>query len=340
MSFGVSRVFRRGPSPDNGLVNTRTLAGRDRMLARAEPRGFDAEKLFCEQYPTLKRALNAHQEQGVLIVAFDEQGTALAQGWLRVTLDKTRAAIVGRHTACGLAVPTADGNVSLRHLAVLVRAIDHSEARIRVLDLHTSRGFTDENGEVLSAAMAEGPLFLGLDRLRLVFLMTGEPAPPTAEAAYAAIPARVLLEERKGTSGAHHERSGSYPAIEGSDQTLVRSIDGPIAAAAELCGPEEPSEGALVIRGPRRTVRRTVGPRALERGILVGRYERCAVGIDAGRLSRVHFLLVRDQGEVLGIDTASTNGSFMGEREVNLIPLTDGLSVSLAQALRLTWHES
>ena len=121
---------------------------------------------------------------------------------------------------------------------------------------------------------------------------------------------------------------------------MVRSTDGPVAAVADLCGPDEVSEGVLVIRGPRRTVRRSVGPKALERGILVGRYERCAVGLDTGRLSRVHFLIVRDGDEIIGIDTASTNGSWIGEREVTLTPLVDGTSISLAHALKLTWHES
>ena len=354
MNIGLSRVFRRGQDPDVEGVNSRTIVGPDGLLSGVGARGFDAKALFEAQYETIRQGLNAHQEQGVLIMAFDEQGNALAQGWLRASLDKTRAAIVGRHTACGVAVPGADRNISLRHLAVLVRAQSHSECRIRVIDLHTSRGFTDEDGQVLSAAMAEGPLFLGLDGLRLVFLMTGEEAPETAEGAYAAIPSRVLIEERKGTIGVPRARlqpalsgpitgavgpfrrgtsagqspsgasagqspsgtsAGQSPlgtsvgqspsgtsAVEDAEQTLVRSTDGPVAAVADLCGADELAEGTLVIRGPQRTVRRDVGPQALARGILVGRYERCAVGLDAGRLSRVHFLIVRDGDDLVGID--------------------------------------
>ncbi len=341
MTTGLSRVFRRGLRARQERLNSRTLAGGDRLLVPPTgPRGFDAESLFYSQYETIRAGLNAHQEQGVLIFAFNAQGVALAQGWLRATLDKTRAAIVGRHTACGLAVPTADRNVSLRHLAVLVRACSHSEAQIRVLDLHTPRGFTDEEGEVLSAATAEGPLFLGLDGLRLAFLVTGEAAPADARAAYSAIPARVLIEERKGTFGVHPRRQHfDLAPVSEIEQTLVRSTEGPVAAVADLCAPDEKAQGELVIRGSQRAVRRAVGGSALDRGILVGRYERCAVGLDAGRLSRVHFLILRDGDRIIGIDTASTNGTWIGERDINLIRLEDGTSVSLARELDLTWHE-
>ena len=346
MSIGLSRVFRRGPDPGVTGLNGRTLAGADRLLTSTpNDRAFDAEELFHERYETIRQALDAHQEQGVLIMAFDAEGTALAQGWLRASVDKTRVAIIGRHTACGVAVPGADRNVSLRHLAVLVRATSHSESRVRVIDLHTSRGFTDERGEVLSSAMAEGPLFLGLDGLRLVVLMTGDAPPTRADDAYASIPARVLIEERKGTAGRPHApaakvRPDELSIVEEAEQTLVRSGDGPVAAVADLCGPDEAAMGTLVIRGPRRTVRRTVGAKALARGILVGRYERCAVGLDTGRLSRVHFLIVRDGNEIIGLDTASTNGSWIGDREVSLCRLEDGTCVNLAQALKLTWHET
>ena len=364
MIFDASRVFRRGPEADQA-ANNRTLVGRDRLLSGAPHENFDAEALFVSQYETLRQGLNAHQQQGVLMVAFDRNGNALTQGWLRASLDKSRVAVVGRHTACGLAMPSADRNVSLRHLVVLVRASSHTESTIRIIDLHTTRGFTDETGQVLSAATAEGPMFVGLDGVRLVFLMTGEPAPEKAEDAYRAIPQRVLVEERKGTVGASPARSprrkddlseeeGEGPSLSHTDggtertspvqvtrgeQTLVRSVDGPVAAVAELCADDEAPEGHMIIRGPTRTIRRAVGAKALERGILVGRYDRCAVGLDAGRLSRVHFLITRDREDVLGIDTASTNGSWLGDREVSLTALTDGACVELAHSLKLTWQE-
>lgn len=95
----------------------------------------------------------------------------------------------------------------------------------------------------------------------------------------------------------------------------------------------------LVLRG-QSTLRRPVGPGALDRGILIGRDDRCAVGIEAGRLFRVHFLLIRAQGEIIGVDTASSNGSYVSDREVSLTRIADGNTVSLAQALELTWREA
>ena len=339
VNFGLSRVFRRGPDQKGEGVNTRTLVHSDRLLTDDVDRGFDAKTLFFDRYETIRRALDAHRTQGVLILAFDRKGRALAQGWLKASLDKTRNAIIGRHTACGVALPSADRKVSLRHLAVLVRACSHSEATVRIVDLHTARGFTDESGQVLSAAVAEGPLFIGLDGVHLALLMTGEPPPDDPEEAYAAIPPRVLIEERRGTVGVDGQRKVEFPTIAGAEQTLVRSTEGPVAAVADLCRPDEAPVGTLVIRGAKNTIRRTVGADALARGILVGRYERCSVGMDTGRLSRVHFLLTQDEQDVIGVDTASTNGSWIGEREVSLTKLADGDCVSLAEALQLTWHE-
>lgn len=339
MTAGTSRVFRRRPVSTADADNGRTLAGPDRLLTSSDDDGFDAEALFQASYGTLRQGLDAHQELGVLLVAFDDQGTALAQGWLRASLDRSRALIVGRHTACDVALPSSDRNVSLRHLAVVVRAVSHTEARIRVIDLHTVRGFTDETGQVLSAATAEGPMFLGLDGVRLVLLLTGEPGPRSAGQAYRAIPDRVLIEERKGTFSPQHRKQRQVSPNTSAEQTLVRSVLGPVAAASDLCAPDEAPVGQLVLRG-QSTLRRAVGPRALDRGILIGRYDRCAVGIEAGRLSRVHFLLVREQGEIIGVDTASSNGSFVGEREVSLTRVADGTAVSLAQALELTWREA
>ena len=57
----------------------------------------------------------------------------------------------------------------------------------------------------------------------------------------------------------------------------------------------------MVVRTDTGVLRRPVGRSALERGVLVGRYSRCDVGVRAqedSRLSRVHLLIVRDGDEV------------------------------------------
>src|SRR5207237_1229206 len=77
----------------------------------------------------------------------------------------------------------------------------------------------------------------------------------------------------------------------------------------------------------------------LERGILVGRDDRCSHGgVDEGNLSRVHLVLLSVEGEVWGIDTASTNGT----RELDGAPfrqllLTGETQLVLADALSLRW---
>ena len=64
----------------------------------------DAREQFLKRYRVIRKALKHHRQQGVLILAFDEQATAVGQAWLKASLDKTRAVVVGRHSMCGLAV--------------------------------------------------------------------------------------------------------------------------------------------------------------------------------------------------------------------------------------------
>ncbi len=77
----------------------------------------------------------------------------------------------------------------------------------------------------------------------------------------------------------------------------------------------------------------------LERGILVGRDDRCSHGgQDEGNLSRVHLVLLSVDDEVWAIDTASTNGTraFSGPPFRQLL-LSGETQLILADALALRW---
>lgn len=59
-----------------------------------------------------------------------------------------------------------------------------------------------------------------------------------------------------------------------------------------------------------RVDRMALGASALERGVLVGRADRCASILTASRISRVHVLVIAIDGQVVAVDTGSTNGVF------------------------------
>jgi len=78
---------------------------------------------------------------------------------------------------------------------------------------------------------------------------------------------------------------------------------------------------------------------ALQRGILIGRYDRCLdIRGDLPTLSRVHLLISRVGADVFAIDTASTFGSMKsGKRYFESTVLADKDSVLLAESLLVDW---
>src|SRR5947209_19997638 len=78
----------------------------------------------------------------------------------------------------------------------------------------------------------------------------------------------------------------------------------------------------------------------LERGILVGRDDRCSHGgVDEGNLSRVHLVLLSVEGEVWGIDTASTNGTrVLHGQPFRQLRLSGEVHLVLADTLHLRWQ--
>lgn len=343
--MSITRVFRpRADVLDPSGANEGTMLQDSPMLdgGSIAARPYDAENLFSARWSILRRGLTTHRRLGVLVCAFDESPVAVGQAWIAATLDRTRALIVGRHSMCGLPLPRAHAHIALRHVALLVRAISYSEVQLRVLDLRTQSGFGDESGRVLQAITTEGSCFLSIGGVKLALLVTRDDGevPERARDAYACIPPRVFMQERAGTAGAPRPRAGALRPVDG--ETWIRSQLGPAAASGELAAEDDRPVGALTARSDGGHVRRVVGASYLDRGILVGRYSRCDVGLaaDSSRLSRVHLLLVRDHGEVLAVDTASLNGTTCGEKALAARALEDGSTLELGGELHLSWNEA
>ena len=125
-----------------------------------------------------------------------------------------------------------------------------------------------------------------------------------------------------------------------SEVTFIRSLEGPVVSAAALAGPDEVPIASVVVRSEAASERRAVSAATLDRGFLVGRYDRCDVGISGpqgdSRLSRVHLLVVRDGEDVLAVDAASTNGTFMAGKELSCAPIDGGDALDLGGELQLS----
>jgi len=70
--------------------------------------------------------------------------------------------------------------------------------------------------------------------------------------------------------------------------------------------------------------------------VLVGRYLRCATSIigdgSQATVSRVHLLVILLDGALYAVDTASSNGTFVGEEPVRIVRLGPDVALTLGAA--------
>lgn len=301
----------------------------------AHPR-FDPAEVFRRHHSALREGLEGHPYPGFL-AGISHQGQFDAT-WIAASDGEVRAAIIGRHSRATLALPRDHASAALRHLALLVRT-ERDRPVARLLDLQTEIGFADPLGRRLEAVRTDGPTFLSAGGAVLILFPTGSSArlADDPEVAWKHVPPRRWLESRCGRRTPEEPpRLGAGPGGE----TLIRAEDGPRGARSRLCREEEiPVALATVASGADETHVRISG-RAVDEGFLIGRYDRCEVGGPEAdeSLSRVHLLIVREGRRILAIDTASTNGTYVGEDRVHLTELVERTRLDLGGVLDITWR--
>ncbi len=311
------------------------------------PTRFDARRFFIHHYDPIRRTLAAHQELGLALLVFADRPEPIAGHWIAAQIDRTTSTVLGRHSACAVSVLSTAQEVSLRHAVICVRAVSFNCLRARIFDLRTQFGFADETGRDLRGVTIDGTSFFRFGDLIVLALVTGEDPSSylSAEDAYDAIPARIFVDAQEASPTdpkfrvlRPHSQGGSA-----DERTFVRSQLGVLPPEADLLGPDELPEGQIHLTTSNgRRFMREVGRSALSRGLLFGRYDRCDIGRRGGNneLSRVHLLLVRDRGELLAIDTASSNGSFRGEKQFRQLKMESGMEIDLAGELVVRWVSS
>ncbi len=320
------------------LSNTRThvTGAATRLFQRVT--FHDYRHLFNGVQRELHATLSAQPAPGVLVCAADARGRVEGTLWLSAT-ESLRAGTVGRHGLADLPLLGDDG-LSLRHLLVLAHR-DGSRIRLRAMDLATPGGFQAETGGVLRAVQADGPVVLRVASYSLFLFPTGARPPwnPDAADPWRTLPPRLVLTEERARPRPVRER----PPREPGSGTVVTLRPGPIEPGL---GPEplllehELPEGALVLSTPGGRAELGVGATALERGLLLGRYARCAAStgeIDS-QVSRVHAALLRHDGRLFLVDTASTNGITLRGEKVKCAPVQVGDWYAFGDRLRVKWE--
>jgi len=274
--------------------------------------------VFRKHFPALKAAHDAQPGEGVLVAAVDGNGLFDSHAHLRLPQTGIAHLIVGRHERCDF-VLSRDSDVSLRH--VLVRATRTAKGKIhlRAIDLRSRLGLLSEEGRRCEAVASKGPLFLQVASYTLFLIPTG---PST----------RPWSDDADATFGGFFPRNQE---ILPPPQPL-KSRAAPGASALKLATITISSSSAETGDF---TSTHAVWSDQLERGILVGRDDRCSTGgFDEGNLSRVHLVLLSVDDEVWAIDTASTNGSREKDGPCfRQLLLTGDKELVLADSLSLRW---
>lgn len=275
--------------------------------------------VFRKQFPALRAAWSANPLEGVLIAAVDGNGLFDAHAHLRLPSSGIAHLILGRHERCDV-VLSRDTDVSLRHLLVRATRGPDGQLHLRAIDLRSRVGLLSEDGRRCEAIASRGPLFLQVGSYVLFLLPTGPLVRPWTQDAD---------ETWRGFAPRNQE-------ILPPPQPL-KSRAAPSPSAMKLATitiqSSSPQAGDL-------TSTHAVWSDQLERGILVGRDDRCSHGgLEEGNLSRVHLVLLSVDDEVWAIDTASTNGTRLhGGAPFRQHRLSGEAQLVLADALLLRWQ--
>jgi hypothetical protein len=293
-------------------------------------------------FPRLAELYASFTRDGLLAVAV-WNGSVVAE-YLHIPLgDEPEFAVIGRHDRCDLSLGQ-DPGLSLRHSLVGVRA-SGGEMRVRVLDLQSGTGFHTEDGRRCEALTADGPMFVRAGGYHLFLLPTGGLWPfvwaASAEDTWKTIPERIYRDCRvpARAPGALPAEKIERPA--GGRRTVITQIvhpPGMLRPFRPPVGARGPRAAELELSSPTGSERFSVHEAELERGLLVGRYDRCQVGSRDDKMSRVHLLVIRDGEEVWAVDTGSTNGTTAQGEPIRRARMLDGAVLVLAEDISLRWQ--
>ena len=274
--------------------------------------------VFRRHFAALRSAHAAQEQEGVLVAAVDRNGLFDAHAHLGLPRSGIAHLVVGRHERCDF-VLSRDPDVSLRHLLVRATRGPGGHIQLRGIDLRSRVGLLSEDGRRCEAIASRGPLFLQVASYVVFLLPTGPKVRPWT---------RDADETWRGFSPRSQE---ILPPPQPLKSRAAPGADAVRLATITLTS-SSPQAGDL-------TSTHAVWSDQLERGILVGRDDRCSHGgVDEGNLSRVHLVLLSVDDEVWAIDTASTNGTRVQDGpQFRQLLLSGDTHLVLADALALRW---
>lgn len=323
------------------IVHLGLLTDRDRAANESTCIG-----VLRSQWLSVRSVFNAHQARMAARLCLERRLGALIflltptdiEGWCWLAAtDELRAGTLGRHGNVDLHVPHEAG-LSLRHCLFLVRR-EGEGVLAHVVDLSSSAGLRLEDQTLVSAVAACGPFFLHVPGAIVACFPTGGPLAwdPDAMPAFESLAPRRILKRLEARDSPSPSRG---PVRVVSREATVTVVAGPVQIdAGTLLEPGEVPAGELLLASREGRERLRVGLSALDRGVVVGRYDRCAGGAALSHhgISRVHALLIRRDERLFLADAGSTNGTWLGDREIKCARLEERASYELGRYASLTW---
>lgn len=308
-------------------------AGTIALTGRAGHDPLSAEDAFGILYDHI-RAHARTRPEGALVAAVSHSGQLL--GARAVSIG--HAVAFGRHPRCP--IPLTAPTMALRQLVAHVQRDRSGTMVLRLWNLTRSMPFRTEDGQPTDAVAAEGPLFVSVESyaICLVPLMPPDGCqwPFTADEAWNHLPAReVITRLADGSQGAQRlPRPNTSPRARGTRITRMSAV----VPLPEI-GDSAEAVAYLQVADGNRGRTYAVTAEALQRGILVGRYDRCGAHVAHDeRVSRVHLLVVSAEDGVWAIDTASSNGTTMAGGVLDAARLEDGAVLYLADSVAVAWR--
>lgn len=328
---GTSAVAKRQSKKRNSKTRIVPVIG---GVFSREPLG---GQIALARYEAMLRiAAQDHPRDHVFVAAVDSDGRKSRHA----VLAPGDSIVFGRHDRAGLQHQSDD--LSLRHLAIAAAPSSTADdPLVRVWDLVTGHPFKTEDGTPAKAITANGPVFATVGAVFLAIIPLGslpKKLPIGTLALWQSLPERSIISRV-----AEGSVVGSLPTPQPSTcQPLTSRRQTKVTHVMPVCGLEdcEPkmavAELCLTTKGGKRQFR--ISMEALERGILIGRYERCLnLGGELSVLSRVHLLISKMGQDVVAIDTASTFGSLRNTGRFESTVLANVDDVLLADVFLVEW---
>lgn len=337
-------------SEDTGIHQLRARNEGTRVVGIGDDwlRPLPARAAFIAAYDRLSGLAGIVQRPAVLVAAVD----AHARVCEAVVVEAGHSEVIGRHTQCKLQLQ--ESTIALRHLVVHASAETPGAAPvIRLWDLNTGQPFRTEDGLENAAVAAEGPLYATVGPYALIMIPTRGPAaapwPTRAEEAWSSLPSREFIDRRspeaarrrtaeKRADGRDYVTNISRVRSQYDDSRTSISRMSSLMILGDQVAPED-AWGELRVEWAQWSTRHLLSLDHLDRGVLLGRYDRCGVHLSqVNGISRVHLLVVRSGEEVLAIDTASTNGTWRDRKPFRTAALQDADTLLMGDILRVYWR--